>query len=253
MSKKITLDKTKGEIRQVVCRRCDNTTNHTVCSSAEFSWDFKEADIQGIDKYEIIRCQGCDDISFRVASSNSEDVAYDEDGEYINPESETLYPNRLMGRTLLPDEHILPRKIKSIYLETHKAISGNLKILAGIGIRALIDAVCAEENAQGDSLEQKVDDLITKGILTKGNASVLHQTRVLGNRAAHEAEAPQDDELEIAFDIAENLLETVYIIPKKAKRLDRKTEKSRTTIVEPKISETLEISPKEWDAMEEIK
>lgn len=217
MSKKITLDKTKGEIRQVVCNRCDNTTNHVVCGSVEFCWG--NEDIDGVDIHEIIRCSGCDSISFRVGSSNSEDYDQDDKGNFFHPETEEIYPSRLMGRTPLEDVYSLPDKVRSIYKETHVALCTKLKILAGVGIRALVEAVCSEEVAEGHTLEEKINDLVKKEVLTRRNAEVLHRTRLLGNKAAHETKAASDSELDVAFDIVENLLETVYIIPKKAERL----------------------------------
>ncbi|MFA5777888.1 MAG: DUF4145 domain-containing protein [Candidatus Paceibacterota bacterium] len=217
MSKEISLDKTKDAIREVVCNHCDNTTNHLVCSSVEFSW--WNDDIQGIDTYEIIRCSGCDSISFRIGSSNSDDVDQDPDGNLIHPETVEIYPSRLMGRTALEEVYSLPDKVRSMYQETHAALCTKLKILAGIGIRALIEAVCSEEKAKGRTLEKRIDDLVIKEILTKRNADILHKTRLLGNKAVHEIKAPSDIELDVAFDIVENLLETVYIIPKKAERL----------------------------------
>ncbi len=217
MSKEIILDKTKDKVREVVCNRCDNTTNHLVCSSAEISWG--NDDIQGIDIYEIIQCSGCNSISFRTASSNSDDVDQDDNGNMIHPETVEIYPNRLMGRAALEDIYSLPDKVRSIYQETHSALCTKLKILAGIGIRALIEAVCSEEKAKGRTLEKRIDDLVMKEVLTRRNADILHKTRLLGNEAAHEIKAPSDVELDVAFDIVENLLETVYIIPKKAERL----------------------------------
>lgn len=217
MSKEINLDKTKDKIREVVCNRCDNTTNHRVCSSVTFSWG--NDDIQGVDTHEIIRCLGCDSISFRIGSSNSEDFEPDDNGNLIYPETEEIYPSRLMGRVPLEDIYSLPDKVRSIYKETHAALCTKLKILAGVGIRALVEAVCSEEKAQGINLEKKIDDLVKKEVLTKRNAEILHKTRLLGNVAAHEVKAPSDSELDVAFDIVENLLETVYIIPKKAERL----------------------------------
>lgn len=217
MSIKITLDTTNDKMREVVCKRCNNTTNHKVCRSVISSWG--NEDIQGEDKYEIIRCLGCDGISFRIGSSNSEDFHEDDDGNYFHQEYEEIYPNRLMGRVALKDIYSLPDKVRTIYTETHAALCTRLKILAGVGIRALIEAVCSEENTKGGNLEIKIDDLIKKEVLTKKNAEILHKTRLLGNAAAHEVKAPSDSELDVAFDIVENLLETVYIIPKKAERL----------------------------------
>jgi hypothetical protein len=217
MWKKITLDETKGQMREVVCSRCDTQTNHVVCGSVKFGWG--DDDIQGADINEIIRCSGCDSISFRVGSSNSEDITQDYEGNTVYPETEEIYPSRLMGRSALEDAYVLPEKIRSIYKETHAALCTKLKILAGVGIRALVEAVCSEQATKKGSLEMKINDLVKKEILTRKNAEILHKTRLLGNRAAHETEAPSDSELDVAFDIVENLLETVYIIPKKAERL----------------------------------
>ncbi len=217
--KKITLDKTKDETREVVCNRCDTETNHKVCSSVELHWGNDDVGIEGIDKYEIIRCLGCDQISFRIGSSNSEDMEEDSEGHIVHPETEEIYPSRLMGRTILKDIYSLPDRVRSIYKETHTALCTKLKVLAGAGIRALVEAVCSEEAAKGGTLEKKINDLVKKEILSKKNAAVLQRTRLLGNRAIHEMKAPSDAELGVAFDIVENLLETVYIIPKKAERL----------------------------------
>jgi len=219
MSKKFNDGKTVGETREVVCRRCDQQTNHAVRGSVMYSWSTQ--DIQGVDIYEIIQCKGCDALSFRIGSSNSEDFDVVDD-EMIHPETEEIYPSRLMGRTEMEDIYSLPEKIRTLYKETHAAMSTKHRILSGMGIRALIEAVCLEEKADGKNLEKRIDDLVTKGVLTKRNAEVLHKTRFLGNRAAHEIYAAKDTELEVAFDVVENLLETVYVIPDKAEWLKAK-------------------------------
>lgn len=217
MLKKIILNKKQNEVREVVCRHCDTVTNHIICSSVGFAWEHDG--MEGHDDHEIIRCAGCDTFSYRIGSSSSEDVECDEEGNCFYPETEQIYPSRLMGRIALKDAHSLPEKVRSIYKETHGALCAKLKILAGVGIRTLVEAVCSEETAKGASLEKKIDDLVTKQVLTQKNAEVLHKTRILGNRATHEIEAASDAELDVAFDIVENLLETVYIIPKKAQQL----------------------------------
>ncbi len=219
LKKKITVEKTREEIPKVACSRCNIKTNHKVLSTIKLFWDETKYEVQGIDLYETISCLGCEELSFRLTSSNSQEVEMDEDGKYINPETEELYPNRLVGRPPLREQYSLPEKIRSMYKETHAALSSKLKILAGIGIRALIEAVCIEEKAEGADLKKRIDSLVEKGVLTQSSATTLHKTRFLGNRSAHEIEAAMDEELGVAFDILENLLMTVYIIPKKAKNL----------------------------------
>ncbi len=211
-------NKTKNQKRKVACKECDNRTSHVVCSSLSVSWG--NEDIQGRHNYEIIKCLGCESISFRIGSTNSDDYEQDDEGKYYSVETEEIYPNRIMGRRLLPDYHLLPHRVRSIYRETHSAFATKLHTLAGVGIRTLVEAVCMEENASGYTLENKIDDLVKKGILTARNAKALHNTRLLGNRAAHEIQSPNTIELGVGLDIIDNLLENVYIIPKKAEGLD---------------------------------
>lgn len=218
-----TVKKIKDETRKVACTRCNRKTNHKVFASVEYFWDV-DGDLQGRDYYETISCLGCEEISFRLASTNSDDMYMGEDGEYLLRENEELFPHRLIGRSPLDDQHFLPTKIRQIYRETHSALSSKLKILAGVGVGALIESVCLEERANGANLKERIQDLVKKGVLTQKNADILQETRFLRNRSAHEIEAAKDEELSVAFDIMENLLQTVYIIPKKADGLKKRYE-----------------------------
>jgi hypothetical protein len=172
--------------------------------------------MDGLDRFEIIICLGCDTVSFKKSSCNSEDTP-DPDGNV--PETETIYPSHIAGRKQIDNVYLLPDSIENIYKETHGAICSKFNILAGIGIRALVESVCKEKNAVGNDLEKRINDLVLKGILTKDEAGILHKTRLLGNRSAHEVAEPTYEELEIAMDIVENLLRNVYIIPERAKKL----------------------------------
>jgi Domain of unknown function (DUF4145) len=40
------------------------------------------------------------------------------------------------------------------------ALCSKLPILAGVGIRALIEAVCHDKSAQGSDLRKKIDSLV---------------------------------------------------------------------------------------------
>jgi len=60
------------------------------------------------------------------------------------------------------------------------------------------------------------------GVLTKDGADILHSLRNMGNDAAHEVKPHSEVELNVAFDVVENLLENVYLLPQKAKKLPKK-------------------------------
>jgi hypothetical protein len=150
-----------------------------------------------------------------------------EDRGEINPQTGeqeledrvTLFPPRIAGRAQLRQLYSVPSRVRSIYDETHKALLGEQPILAGVGLRSLIEAVCREKNAEGNNLQKRIDSLVELGILTRDGADILHALRHLGNAAAHEVEAYSETDLSTAFDVVEHLLQTVYIIPKKAAKL----------------------------------
>ncbi|MDP3052009.1 MAG: DUF4145 domain-containing protein [bacterium] len=221
MSNDKKYNKTKDKIYKLACRNCNAVTNHKVLTSVENNWGDDDIPMYGTDVSEIVECLGCDSISFRLTSTNSENIdGYNEEtGDFEYTVDEELYPNRIAGRKVIENTYLLPTKTLNIYKEVHKALCSRFRILAGIGIRVIVESVCREKEAKGPNLENKIDDLVNKGLLTKENAEALHATRLLGNKLAHEFIESRDEELEIAMDIVENLLMSVYIIPEKTKRL----------------------------------
>ncbi|MBN6742604.1 DUF4145 domain-containing protein [Acidithiobacillus sp. MC6.1] len=209
---KIELDKSTGTITKVTCKNCHRYTNHLVLKSAEESGSESmgpDIDFYWITSYQIIRCQGCDTLSFRSISTNSEEI--DHRGGTI--EYEDLYPSRTEGRKLLNGVNILPKDLMQIYRETNIALNSNQPVLAGIGIRAIIETVTKEKNASGGNLSDKIDNLVVLGVLTIDGAGILHKLRVLGNNAAHEVKVHSGAELILAMDVVEHLLQAVYILP----------------------------------------
>ncbi|ENB4343872.1 DUF4145 domain-containing protein [Vibrio parahaemolyticus] len=87
-------------------------------------------------------------------------------------------------------------------------------VLAGIGLRALVETICKDNNAQGRSLYKQIDALVEQSVLTPSGAKILHKIRTLGNDAAHEVKPHNSKQLGLAMDVVEHVLREVYIIPK---------------------------------------
>lgn len=221
MTQKISINDPSvvGMKRRIPCIRCANPTNHVVVAQAERSLNDENAFYS--EHFEIVQCCGCDSISFRADWQSSEDMEVDDDGVQVAVVHEELFPSRNQGRKLLRDLHFVPGAVVQIYRETYFAICNEQRILAGIGIRALVEAVCKQKAAGGHDLQKRIDDLAAKGILTKDSAEVLHACRFLGNEAAHEVKPPDPSVLAAAMDVAEHLLLTVYVMPEVAKRLPK--------------------------------
>ena len=218
----LELNKTKDKIFQVSCSRCLGDTRHKVLQSVEVSGSWTQGDYQYSIEYQIVQCQGCESISFRQNSTNSEDYDHIElpDGTWDNMYYDhiEIYPGRMSGRSRVKGDTFLPHQIKLVYDETHAALSNKLSMLGPIGIRSLIESVCKEKNASGTNLKERIDDLVVKGILTKNSADSLHTLRAIGNESAHEMKPQDEESIALAMDIAENLLQSVFILPETARR-----------------------------------
>lgn len=195
---------------KVICPRCKHETNHKVVAEFKQASDSNDEYHWSV-QYETIQCIGCDTVSFRIESWCEDDF----DPYTGKPEpTEKLLPPRTTGRDPIPDhDEFLPPKIKRIYGEVLQALNNGLPVLAGIGLRALIEALCTDHKAKGKDLRAKINAMASMGVLAKAQSDLLHTHRFLGNVAAHEIEAAHPRELIAAIDIAETMIKTIYILP----------------------------------------
>jgi hypothetical protein len=194
------------------CKDCDRVTRHLVLATAKTHWQSEGGHVDGWHDYRIIQCQGCLDISFCELSEFSEDTYHDEDGNEIPNQRKIYYPARVVGRSEMKKAWRLPKNIYAIYVETHASFCSELSIMAGLGIRAIIEAVCKDQCTSGKDLKEKIDSLCELSFITKVQKSILHSLRFMGNAAAHEMKAHSTVELSAALDIVEHLLYGVYFI-----------------------------------------
>jgi hypothetical protein len=206
----------------IACGECDRDTRHKVLAEVRGHW---QDDRQVVDlwrQYQIVQCQGCLTISFCEASQFSEDFDHDPDtGETYLPTTTRLFPSRIAGRPMMNEAQELPHNVYVVYAETHSALCAELRVMTGLGIRAIAEAVCRDKEMSGRNLEEKIDALATAGHITTAGARILHSLRFMGNAAAHEMRAHSPKELNAAFDVVEYMLHGVYILPAHAAHLPK--------------------------------
>jgi hypothetical protein len=212
------INKSAGKIEDIACASCERVTKHEVLASVdvrgsdgpnEYSVDYGTHD-------QIIQCRGCETISFRSTSWNSEDVEWGPEGLEQNYVTH-LYPSRSAGRTAIDHFYLLPLDVQRIYSETIKAMNNEQPVLAGVGIRAIVEGICRDKKAEGKDLFFKINSLVALGVLTTDGAVILHKVRSLGNKAAHEVKPHSTEQLALALDVCEHLFSGVYILPHQAK------------------------------------
>ncbi|WP_262091093.1 DUF4145 domain-containing protein [Stenotrophomonas maltophilia] len=201
------------------CAACQRDTKHDIVREYVEKGDVPDdIALSWTHEFQIIQCRGCSHVSFRMAKGTNDDVQRQDDGEWDYVPQVSIFPAPFAGRTAVEGDELLPPKIQRIYAETLAALNGGLQVLCGIGIRAVIETVCADQSAPGRNLAEKIDGLVALNVMTPDGAKILHNLRTMGNSAAHEVLPHSLAELNLAFDVVNHTLLGVYILPIHATR-----------------------------------
>lgn len=200
------------------CNECGKETNYVILQEHKESYS---DDYQCMYKYLIVQCSGCNDISFRYEFHDIE-AAYPTHDPYRGEEwhvpiTISTYP-KVKKHKMIEGSEFIPEVIYKAYKQTVDAYEAEASILAGIGFRAIIEAICSDQSVKEGNLQESIDKLLEKGILSKHDADLLHSIRFLGNDAAHEIKEPANGQLVTTLKIIEHLLESLYILPRIAER-----------------------------------
>lgn len=225
------LEKFKHTKMKSYCSNCNRATNQEVLKQ-EFVHNEDETGWWDETHYQIIKCMGCDEISFRKLY---DDISLQQ-SDFENSTVEELFPKRGLHSRPIKNYRNLSSDIKKVYRETIDAYNNDLTLLCGIGIRAIIEGICIDKSiTEGSyinsisgktiiskSLDGKIHGLASKGFLTSESAEILHELRFLGNAAVHQLSTPSTSDLSIAIDIIELVIENIYEVMHKALRLRNK-------------------------------
>jgi hypothetical protein len=138
-----------------------------------------------IDDFTVTKCSRCGEYAIWLRKNN-----------------QMVYP--LVGDAPLPNED-LPNEIKEDYLEARTILAQSPRGAAAL-LRLAIDKLCDHLKAGGDNLNQKVKNLVAKGLPEKVQKA-LDIVRVTGNNAVHPGQIDVDN-----IDTAKALFELVNII-----------------------------------------
>ncbi len=140
---------TKGKIRRVPCMICGHETDHTVLASSNIAGS--NEDFLWRRNFEVVRC-GCGEISYVTTGWESDGTDWTE-----------LYPPRVPGRKPMDSRIHLPNKVRALYEETHAAFCNHQPILATVGLRALIEAICVDrEKVRTLGANYELDELLAR-------------------------------------------------------------------------------------------
>jgi len=198
------------------CSVCKHRTHHTILG--EGSNTSPEMDYFYSETFRVVQCCGCDNVSFDLEVFEEGNVEYDPfDGETIVP-IHTSYPIKENSIEPLRSWDI-PLLISKVYKESVEALNNGSLLLASIGFRATIEALCLEKGIEKGTLITKINKLRDKGIITTADCDRLHEARFMGNESAHQIQHPDREHVMIVLEVINNILNNLYIIDKKFKEV----------------------------------
>jgi hypothetical protein len=222
--------------RYIFCNNCNCETNHT-CQGEHYR-DYPTYNDDGsiglVERqgYRLWICAGCE--SGTLENYYIFDVT---DADYQNERMHqiTYYPERNKLHVKSKQFKQLPKPLTNIYREMLGSYNNNLAVLCTLSIRALLEGICADKKIKGNNLREKINKM--DSILPKNIVANLHSIRFIGNEAAHELSSPSMNELRLAIELCEDLLNFIYELDYKARSLSiaRKMRKkiSRKKVTEP--------------------
>lgn len=199
------------------CNECGGARNHEVLHSEKTRWDDDESGVSGGNTYETLKCMGCDNIKLRHTSWHSED-----DGPTVNYFPAAIFrpsPRWFSELWLSPStDDFVEKLLKEIYV----ALQNNLPSLAAMGVRSLIEKVMISKTGDKGSFAKNLDEFEKQGYVSKIQRERLETILDAGHAAVHRTFTPSTQDVITLVDIAEHIVETVYLHEGKIKVLKRR-------------------------------
>ena len=208
------------KIVDLPCNTCGGgNRKHDILYNKHDKWSDDESGEQGFTKHQVAQCRGCETVRFALITWDTLRSHSEEETVVVFPDSGL--PQKRPGALDFID---LPEKVAQMYRETLRAFDAEAYTLCGVGLRAIVEALCLEQGVTAGNLQSKIDALVARGHLAAKQAEHLHEERYLGNAAVHEMVKPSSSDLEDGLQIIEVLLKTIYILPQHASDMKRRRE-----------------------------
>lgn len=211
-------DKTLGH-----CNRCGPKTNHIVLFEERTSWSHEEYPIWGSDRYELLKCAGCDSIKLRHTTIFSEDDPEHPEVKYFPPASFRAEPDWLSELAHAKDKE--GRAIQQLLKEVYSAVHNDLRGLAAMGVRALLEHVMVSAGGDQGTFVKNLQAFEVNGHVSKTQRNRLETILEAGHASIHRGFTPSTADVKTLVDIAESIVVSVFIHGEKVDSLKKRIPK----------------------------
>jgi len=202
---------------RIFCNECLREMTHRVLDSVqrkgyhEVSPDFG---ISWENIYEILECQECHNVTFRIRHWNDEAQWSHDRKDY----QDSYYPP-IVSRPKPSWFDKLDEKFQEVLEEVYIALDANIRFLAAFGARTALDMLIVDQIGDIGAFKDKLNKLEANGYIDSTERELLDAVTEAGNAAAHRGYAPDEKLLSSVIDILESLFDKFYIKPERDKEL----------------------------------
>lgn len=233
--REITIETKVDDPMFYFCSSCRKETSHKTLVKVNIVNGPPRDTFIKSEHYRIAECSGCHSVFFVEKKIKPEEL------EWMDSDQEkgkiTVYPDSdeipLTESRLCVLSLFLPSPLKEVYTETVVAIHKQMFVLAGIGLRAVLDAICRDKGIGkgGESLAKRLKIMAEENrLITPDEKEILDTVKELGNGSAHEGRSLSVYEIQSALIVVEHILDKLYMLPKIKQEFEN--EKRELTIMD---------------------
>jgi Domain of unknown function (DUF4145) len=179
--------------------------------------DFGDGDAVYV--YQLWVCQGCDTATLQEICTVKQFVH--EEGYQISW-TFSYHPKRMQETWQRKFFIDLPINLDLIYREVVESFNSGSNILCSIGLRALLEGICVNKGIRDNisyGLEGKINKLSEYQHLPHHITQNLKSFKFIGDGGAHRLEGQEPEQLKLAIEVMEDLLNFLYALASKSQSL----------------------------------
>lgn len=213
-------------IVQCFCNTCHSITKHDI--NANYTVQTEGLVLHGramgrtLD-HMIITCRGCGETSYLRVSIGPEDLVWTMgyDHPYDCPLLQIQYPPPRFLRRVPDWIDQLDPVGSELLKQSHDAINIGVDRLVVMGLRALLEWIMIENVGDHGSFKATVREFVRMGYLPTRSRKTVLDVLDVGSAAIHRGYKPPLEKLAKVFEIVENVVHTVCVVPKLGKDLTK--------------------------------
>jgi hypothetical protein len=190
---------------------------------ADRYWQEEETPVEGRDTWSIVECKGCDNVSFLHNHWFSEDCEMTPDGpepvlhSHLYPPAPARKPPE-WGLDFLLCLPVSDTWVVKLHEDIYSAVGIGAYTLAAMGSRTIIDFVVTSKASDEGAFKDKLNRLKASGLLSDVQIEIASAAFDAGSAAAHRGYIPSLEDVYLLLDVAESLLDHLYVEPTRLRR-----------------------------------